>query len=1198
MLPLLILLSDPLAAADAAWSLTPTDGTWSGMNWTLGVAVPGAANGAPQAGDVLYFGTSSVTSLTSDLAGPFAGLRFATGANAFTIGGSSFALSGGITSDGAAQILNSDITLTADQTFGNASASGSLTLNGAVTGADRSLTTSAGAAAGVAAQTLFTGEVTLASLISQGTAGNNPTSAPQTDGIYTAEQSTTVTDATLNVSGNVIVGRSNLIFDGTTEANVTGSITNVGAASNDWASVVLRDSSNITAASLNLAGSVATGQFQLHGGTLTVGSISARDSTDATFPVHNVFNGTQVIASQSNPNFLTITKSQYFAGGSTAYVGNDGALFDTNGFAIATGAAFADDTGATGSLTKSGSGTLTLSGINTYTGATDVLGGTLRIHGSLAADSTVSVADGAGLGGSGSINGPVSLATGSDAAQQGAIDLVDNGFGDLTLTHSAGLTLGGTAGNAAKLDFEVGSTEWDGLSLESNPLTVNDGGAIITITDRGLEAGETYTLVTFGSGTGSGFTTGTGVTVGSLTLGNPTLVFGITGELNVTDTAIELVTSGASVPFTAYWSGIHGSSWTSIDGPEGNFTENSNGTSFLGTYPSSTTDVIFAANGNGAPANLSNTLGKDFNIYSLTFADGTPAVTISGDSRLTLQGGGIAMEAGNNGATLTMSELELSLDQSMSNHSEQPLAIDATIVGSGGVEIDGTGSGPTVFSAANTYLGGTLLDGGHLQLTGSGTLGDAAGPLTIDAGVLDLNGTSQAVGALEGFGGTIVNNATGTHSTLTVGSGNGGGIFEGVLADHLSGTGTLSLTKIGNGTLTLSGANQYTGDTILNGGGLAIGTNEVLPDGSVVEINNGAKLNLLGFTETIGGLSSTAGNANVVQNQEVDGAGTATLIIDTAGADFTFTGIIRDSFASTGSLALVKNGAGTQTLKSTIGLTGPGTFNDYTGGTTINGGTLLLSDSGNTKVIGSLASDITITDPSATLALENTLADNAQTLAPVISGSGQVVVTAGNIGTVKLSALNTYSGTTTVNAGTLSIDMPYLADGAGVILAADARLDLNFTGSDTVASLTIDGSTVGEGTWGASGSGAANIDDVHFSGTGVLQVGAPAPGYATWAAANAGGQGPELDFDQDGVQNGIEYFMGETGSSFTPTPGIVDGRIVWPKSVSFVGSYTVQTSPDLVTWSPASSEVVGDTVEYTIPLGQERLFVRLLVTPE
>ena len=111
---------------------------------------------------------------------------------------------------------------------------------------------------------------------------------------------------------------------------------------------------------------------------------------------------------------------------------------------------------------------------------------------------------------------------------------------------------------------------------------------------------------------------------------------------------------------------------------------------------------------------------------------------------------------------------------------------------------------------------------------------------------------------------------------------------------------------------------------------------------------------------------------------------------------------------------------------------------------------------------------------------------------------------------------------------------------------------------------------------------------------------APPGGPLLWAAINAPGQTPGEDYDNDGVQNGLEYFMGETGSSFTAMPGL-DGsnKVSWTKDPAYIGSWQVQTSPDLVNWTNvAGTEAVdGTSVSYTLLPGAGKLFVRLLVTP-
>lgn len=110
--------------------------------------------------------------------------------------------------------------------------------------------------------------------------------------------------------------------------------------------------------------------------------------------------------------------------------------------------------------------------------------------------------------------------------------------------------------------------------------------------------------------------------------------------------------------------------------------------------------------------------------------------------------------------------------------------------------------------------------------------------------------------------------------------------------------------------------------------------------------------------------------------------------------------------------------------------------------------------------------------------------------------------------------------------------------------------------------------------------------------------------YAIWAATNAGNQSAGLDFDNDGTANGIEFFMGQTGSGFTPRPSPVNGTIVWPRDLAAtVASFKVQISDNLGAWTdvvpPDANLNLSNPseVRYTLPTGAPRKFSRLVVTP-
>ncbi|EDW0328198.1 fibronectin-binding autotransporter adhesin ShdA, partial [Salmonella enterica subsp. enterica] len=213
-------------------------------------------------------------------------------------------------------------------------------------------------------------------------------------------------------------------------------------------------------------------------------------------------------------------------------------------------------------------------------------------------------------------------------------------------------------------------------------------------------------------------------------------------------------------------------------------------------------------------------------------------------------------------------------------------------------------------------------------------------------------------------------------------------------------------------TLTLSGANSYTGGTTISGGTLvatsvdALGSGDVT-DNATLELNTGGDfdnaisgsgqvvksgdktLTLSGANSYTGGTTISDGTL-VASNVEALGSGNvtddATLELNTGG-DF--------DNAISGSGQVVKSGDKTLTLSGA---------NSYTGGTTISGGTLVAS---NVDALGS--GDVT---DNATLEL-NTGGDFANN----IGGTGSVVKSGDE--TLTLSGTNTYRGGTTISGGTL-----------------------------------------------------------------------------------------------------------------------------------------------------------------------------------
>jgi hypothetical protein len=110
--------------------------------------------------------------------------------------------------------------------------------------------------------------------------------------------------------------------------------------------------------------------------------------------------------------------------------------------------------------------------------------------------------------------------------------------------------------------------------------------------------------------------------------------------------------------------------------------------------------------------------------------------------------------------------------------------------------------------------------------------------------------------------------------------------------------------------------------------------------------------------------------------------------------------------------------------------------------------------------------------------------------------------------------------------------------------------------------------------------------------------------YQSWAAANAGGQTADLDYDQDGVSNGVEFFM-NAAPGFTANPGL-DGsnKITWTNGGNIPSSeygtqFVVETSSDLTTWEDVlvqDLDTNDGSLSYILN-GSGKQFVRLKVTP-
>ena len=382
---------------------------------------------------------------------------------------------------------------------------------------------------------------------------------------------------------------------------------------------------------------------------------------------------------------------------------------------------------------------------------------------------------------------------------------------------------------------------------------------------------------------------------------------------------------------------------------------------------------------------------------------------------------------------------------------------------------------------------------------------------------------------------------------------------------------SLALIKSGSGTLTLATNTAHTGGTTVDSGVLEIaGSN--YGNGNLrgtVTVNTDGELRYTGGDGT--GLGYNNGNKIDVLN---------------------INGGLVDSQQTTHLWNTTMNMTGGE-LRVNGGVSDPSGPQIEWGNSSVN-----TFASADTATISGRIRIRPDSSPNVTFTVADGSAATDLLVSAAITQTGISSVTKAGPGTMKLTGENRYSGRTIVQEGTLILEQASLNDTADVELeTADTTMQLDFVGTDIIDELLIDGLLMPSGTWGRLGHPTAQHTSSQITGDGLLYVAYGT--YTGWASRNsATGQTPGQDHDNDGTPNGIEYFMGETGSSFTIIPGLDATHTVnWVKDPDYSGTWQVQTSPDLNTWTNVSGTDNGNSVSYTLPTGLGKQFLRLLATP-
>lgn len=529
----------------------------------------------------------------------------------------------------------------------------------------------------------------------------------------------------------------------------------------------------------------------------------------------------------------------------------------------------------------------------------------------------------------------------------------------------------------------------------------------------------TTSLSFSGNATLDGFTFNSGASSYIFNLNGNTLTFGGDGVTVNGGSATINNAAGGTLNFTN--SSSAGSA--TINNSSGTLTFSDSSTGGDATIVNSGSALLqFLGNSTGGNAAISNSssVAVDFSGSSGPFGGGSlSAGSIAGTGDFNL--GANTLTVGSNNTSTSVSGI---------------------ISGVGGSLVK-EGTGTLTLSGNNTFDGGVALNAGGLTLGHDNAAG--SGLLTASAGVIGYGNGVNIANTVVIQGDTVQFNV-GSGATAT----QSGSILEDASGRPLekTGAGTLIVNSVNN-----SGTTTITGGTWMAGGGNAFSAN------SAHTIGASGTLDLGGFNQTIGSLS---GSGTVTNN----GSSNATLSIGNFGTVSTntiFSGTLKD---------------GSKTLGLTIDGTGSGPF-ILTGTNTYTGDTLICDCSslqiGNGGTSGSIVSNITnnnllIFNRSDTYTYSGVISDG-------LGSPGRVEQN--GTGTTILTNTNTYSGTTTINSGTLQVD--------GSLLNSTTTVNDGGTlgGNGTLGDVVINNG--GKLSPGAS-IGTITVNDLTFNSNSIYKV--------------------------------------------------------------------------------------------------------------
>lgn len=711
----------------------------------------------------------------------------------------------------------------------------------------------------------------------------------------------------------------------------------------------------------------------------------------------------------SSVHTLPSATTSVIAGRVTIREGNGGDLLPFN---VEDGAAATDllvsaslVTGAARGISKDGVGTMVLSGDNTYAGATLINAGTLQV----------------GNGGaSGTLGSGAGLVTNNAQLvfNHGGIKTMGNaitGTGTVQKIGTGSVILSGALDYSGATQINAGKLFING-SLANSAVSVGAGGTL-------GGGGTVSTSVTVGpngaieSGNGSGSGAGT-LTLNTLTLGGTAgdlssfTLFVATGVPSVVVSAVDglfanggtqsaTINVGGSVPALGTYTLINYEG--ALGGGFGAFK--------LGTLPPRILGNL-VDNAGSTSIDL-NVTGIDFPVWSGALSGEWSTATLANPKNWKLNsnastatdyisGDNVRFDDTATGTTDLVINSNVTPTSMIFDHSARAYSVTGTAGIAGTIGLVKNGSGTLTISNTNTFTGNVTIGSGVISVnavTNSGVASPLGAGTSVTLGDAGTSGTLRFTGT------------TGTTNRPLIFNGNGGGLdvaAGGTLTQSAAMSGTGGLVKSGPGTLVLTtNASTFTGNFAINGGTVTV----------PVQTASAATANSLGLKDSTRAITiNNGGTLNFTINNVFGGAGmTSTqipkiVIAEGGKLDTNQFNTIGNLELSGGTLTQAATGTGYQGYQFIGEINVTGTVPSLIT-TTTDRGNHLLGDFGTTFNVG----DVT-----------NNSAADLIVAAPILNASPDYGTTAASLvksgpGTMVLTAANTYSGSTNINAGTLQI---------------------------------------------------------------------------------------------------------------------------------------------------------------------------------